>query len=396
MNKGVAVTGMGVVSAIGSNTVMNYETLISGKSGIDFPKNLYTKHTDLPVGEIALTNKNMTQKLRLPKDHLYTRAALLGVTAIKEAIEQSQLKIDSHTGLVSGTSVGGIDAIEKFFTEFTAGNSENKEFIRAQHPGFTSQKIADYFGITGFVTTISTACSSSANAIMLGARLIKAGKMKRVIVGGTDCLTRFTLNGFNSLKILSKEPCQPFDENRNGLNLGEGAAYLILEADDEIMDKEVLGRLKGYGNSNDAFHQTASSADGEGAYLAMQKALTTANIPLNAIDHINAHGTGTKNNDAAESVALQRIFKKNVPKFSSTKAFTGHTLAAAGSLEAVYSLLSINKNQIFPNLNFSHPMQGSDLIPVTKLEHQEVNTVLSNSFGFGGNCTSLIFARDEK
>ncbi|SHF94855.1 3-oxoacyl-[acyl-carrier-protein] synthase-1 [Salegentibacter echinorum] len=396
MNKGVAITGMGIVSAIGSNTAMNYEALVSGKSGIDYPKNLLTKHKDLPVGEIALTNKDMAEKLRLPKDHLYTRAALLGVTAIKEAVEQSRLKIDSHTGLVSGTSVGGIDATEKFFTEFAAGNSENKEFIRAQHPGFTTQKIADYFGITGFVSTISTACSSSANAIMLGARLIKAGKLKRVIVGGTDCLTRFTLNGFNSLKILSKEPCQAFDENRYGLNLGEGAAYLILEAEDEIKDREVLGRLKAYGNSNDAFHQTASSADGEGAYLAMQKALITANIPLNAIDYINAHGTGTKNNDAAESVALQRIFNNEVPKFSSTKAFTGHALAAAGALEAVYSLLNIKKSQIFPNLNFSHPMQSSDLIPVTKLEQQKVNTVLSNSFGFGGNCTSLIFARDEK
>lgn len=396
MNKGVAVTGMGVVSAIGSNTTMNYEALVSGKSGIDFPKNLYTKHTDLPVGEIALTNKDMARKLRLPKNHLYTRAALLGVTAIKEAIEQSQLKIDSQTGFISGTSVGGIDATEKFFTEFASGNSKNNEFIRAQHPGFTSQKIADYFGITGYVSTISTACSSSANAIMLGARLIKAGKLKRVIVGGTDCLTRFTLNGFNSLRILSKELCKPFDENRIGLNLGEGAAYLILEAEEEITDKEVFGRLKGYGNSNDAFHQTASSEDGEGAFLAMQKALKTANISLNMIDYINAHGTATKNNDAAESVALQRIFNNNVPKFSSTKAFTGHTLAAAGSLEAVYSLLSIKKNQIFPNLNFSHPMQSSHLIPVTKLEQQEINTVLSNSFGFGGNCTSLIFSRDEK
>lgn len=395
MDKGVAITGMGVVSAIGSNTAMNYEALVSGESGIDFPKNLLTKHKDLPVGEVALTNKDIAEKLKLSRGHLYTRAALLGAMAIKEAIEQSQLNIDSQTGFISGTSVGGMDATEKYFTEFAAGKLNNKEFIRAQHPGFTSQKIADYFGITGYVSTISTACSSSANAIMLGARLIKAGKLKRVIVGGTDCLTRFTLNGFNALKILSKEVCKPFDENRIGLNLGEAAAYLILEAEDEIKDKKVFGRLKGYGNSNDAFHQTASSKDGEGAFLAMQKALSTAIISGDAIDYINAHGTATKNNDAAESIALQRIFNNNMPKFSSTKAFTGHTLAAAGSLEAVYSLLSITKNQIFPNLNFSQPMQDSHLIPVTKLEEQKIHTVLSNSFGFGGNCTSLIFSHDE-
>ena len=217
-----------------------------------------------------------------------------------------------------------------------------------------------------------------------------------MIVGGTDCLTKFTLNGFHSLKILSPEACRPFDKNRSGLNLGEGAAYLILEAEDLVLNKKILGRIKGYGNSNDAFHQTASSENGEGAYLAMNKALDSASISADQIDHINAHGTATNNNDLSESRAIKRIFKDGMPDLTSTKSYTGHTLAAAGSVEAVYSLLSINRKIIFPTLNFRTAMKETGLEPVAQVKNKKINTVLSNSFGFGGNCTSLIFSNDEE
>jgi len=394
MIKGVAVTGMGIISAIGNNTAANYNSLISGKHAISTPEVLKTIHKHLPVGEIKISNQSLAQNLNLPENHSYTRAALLGALAVKEAISQANLKVDEETGFISGTSIGGMDATETYFKDFSEGNIDHNRFIRAQHPGFTTEKIAEYFEVNGFVSTISTACSSGANAIMLGARMIKSGKLKRVIVGGTDCLTKFTLNGFNSLMILSNEQCKPFDENRNGLNLGEGAAYLVLEAEEEINDKPVLGRVSGYGNANDAFHQTASSENGEGAFLAMQKALKTAGIPAEKIDYINAHGTATKNNDNAESAALERIFINKLPDFSSTKAFTGHTLAAAGALEAVYSLLAIQNEQVFPNLNFSNPMLNSGFIPVTNLKEKPIDYVLSNSFGFGGNCTSLIFSKN--
>src|SRR5690606_177580 len=241
---------------------------------------------------------------------------------ISEAgISENQLK---DTGFISGSSVGGMDMTEKYYKEFK-GSEENRRFIQAQHPGFTTTQIADHIGFKGFVTTPSTACSSSAKASMLGAILIQAGKVKRVVVGGTDCLTKFTLNGFNSLMILSSERCKPFDENRNGLNLGEGAAYLVLEDEEILKGKKVLGRITGYGNSNDAYHQTASSETGEGAYLAMNEALKSADISSEEIDYINAHGTATKNNDLSESRALQRIFGKIVPEFSSTKSYTGHS-----------------------------------------------------------------------
>ncbi|APS39667.1 beta-ketoacyl-[acyl-carrier-protein] synthase family protein [Salegentibacter sp. T436] len=394
MNKSVAVTGMGIISAIGNNTAANYNSLISGKHGISTPEVLKTIYKHLPVGEIKISNESIAKKLNLPENHSYTRAALLGALAVKEAIFQANLKLDGDTGFISGTSVGGMDATETYFKDFSEGKTDNNRFIRAQHPGFTTEKIAEYFEVNGFVSTISTACSSGANAIMLGARMIKTGKLKRVIVGGTDCLTKFTLNGFNSLMILSNEQCKPFDENRKGLNLGEGAAYLVLEAEEEINGKPVLGRISGYGNANDAFHQTASSENGEGAFLAMQKALKTAGIPVEKINYINAHGTATKNNDKAESAALERIFSNKLPDFSSTKAFTGHTLAAAGALEAVYSLLAIQNEQVFPNLNFSNPMLNPGFIPVTNLKEKPIDYVLSNSFGFGGNCTSLIFSEN--
>lgn len=397
MGKGVAVTGMGVISAIGNNVEENYSSLLRSQPGIFPPRFLETKHSNLPVGEVKLSNEQLQTSLNLSPGHAYTRAALLGCVAIKEVIQQARLSKKElyHTGLISSSSVGGMDMTEKHYLQFN-DSAENRQFIKAQHPGFTTTKIQKYFEINGYVSTVSTACSSSANAIMLGARLINSGKLKRVIVGGTDCLTKFTLNGFNSLKILSAEACRPFDEDRTGLNLGEGAAYLILEAEDLIGTREILGKVRGYGNSNDAFHQTASSESGEGAFLAMQKALKTASLSTQDIDYINAHGTATNNNDLSESVAIKRLFTHQVPDLTSTKSYTGHTLAAAGSLEAVYSLLSLNREVIFPSLNFSEPMKETGLIPVTGVKNKKIYNLLSNSFGFGGNCTSLIFSRDEK
>src|SRR5690606_29884462 len=246
------------------------------------------------------------------------------------------------------------------------------------------------------VTTISTACSSAANAIMLGARLIKSGKLDRVFVGGADCLSKFTINGFKTLMILSDTFNTPFDENRKGLNLGEAAAFLVLESDEVVKaeNKKVLAYVKGYGNANDAFHQTASSDNGDGATLAMEKALKVANLKPSEIDYINAHGTATANNDLSEGRAIQRIFGERVPDFSSTKAFTGHTLAAAGAIEAVYSVLALQKNVIFPNLNFRTPMKEFNLIPITSPKKKELKTVLSNSLGFDGNCSTLIFSKE--
>ncbi len=249
--------------------------------------------------------------------------------------------------------------------------------------------------IYDYRATISTACSSAANAIMHAARLIQQGIVDRAVVGGVDALSKFTLNGFNSLMILDKEHCKPFDENRKGLNLGEGAGFIVLDSKDamEKSGKKATCLLAGYANANDAYHQTASSPTGEGAYLSMCNALNMSGLKAEDIDYINVHGTATDNNDLSEGTAIKRIFGDKIPFFSSTKAFTGHTLAAAAGIEAVFSILALENGVIFPNLNFDKVIPQLNLLPVTKLKKGlDIKNVLSNSFGFGGNNSTLIFS----
>ncbi|WP_209388553.1 beta-ketoacyl synthase [Chryseobacterium sp. RR2-3-20] len=398
MSQKIAITGMGIISAIGNNVEENLRSLKSGQQGISDISLFETRHSGtIKTGEIKLSNEELAQKLHLNTENNATRTSLLGMVAAKEAVESAGISdINEYkTGLISSTSVGGMDITEKYFYTYE-DFPEKQKYIDSHDAGNSSLLIADYLGLKGMVSTISTACSSAANAIMMGAKLIKNGVLDRVIVGGTDSLSKFTLNGFNTLMILTDSYNTPFDNDRKGLNLGEAAAFIVLESDEVVkkQNKKVLGYLSGYGNANDAHHQTASSENGQGAFLAMEKALKVSGLDKENIDYINVHGTATPNNDLSEGIAMIRIFGENkVPEFSSTKAFTGHTLAAAAGIEAVYSLLAIQNNLIFPNLNFKTKMEEFDLTPVTELKKKNINHVLSNSFGFGGNCSTLIFSK---
>ncbi|MCF6223039.1 MAG: beta-ketoacyl-[acyl-carrier-protein] synthase family protein [Flavobacteriaceae bacterium] len=399
MSKGVAITGMGIISSIGNTVEENLQSLIDKKPGISKIKKIDTIHKDvIRVGEIDMDNVELGHLLNLSENNNYSRTALLAEIAAKEAIKNANIKnINQYkTGFISATSVGGMDMTEKYYYSYFDAK-EKRKYIDAHSLGNGTSKIAKKLGINGFVTTISTACSSATNAIMLGARMIKSGKLDRVIVGGADCLSKFTINGFKTLMILSEVDCKPFDENRTGLNLGEAAAFLVLESDEIVKSesKNILAYVSGYANANDAFHQTASSENGDGATLAMKKALELANLSPNEIDYINAHGTATPNNDSSESKAILRVFENNVPNFSSTKGYTGHTLAAAGAIEAVYSVLALQNNLVFPNLNFEIPIVATNLTPVTEVLRKDINHVLSNSFGFGGNCSTLIFSKES-
>lgn len=395
MNKQpIAITGMGIISAIGNNLAENETSLLENRHGI---KKYSVKdpliYEEKWVGEILLSNEELYSELNLKPEHAFTRSTLIGLKAAKEAVLSAGINVNDglKTGFISATTVGGMDATEKYYFDFIESET-NRKFIPTQNCGVHAEQIAEILGIKDYVTTISTACSSAANAIMLGARMIKAGILDRVIVGGTDSLSAFTINGFSSLMIYSDEHCQPFDEERKGLNLGEAAAYIVLESAKSVGNKKVLGFLAGYGNANDAFHQTASSEDGEGAYLAMKTALEIADLKPEVIDYVNAHGTATPNNDFSEGKSLSRIFER-IPDFSSTKAFTGHTLAAAGAVEAVFSLLALKNQKVFANLNWKTPMKEFDLKPQTEIKSKEIHTVLSNSLGFGGNCSCLIFQK---
>lgn len=394
----IVVTAMGIISSIGNTVEENFVSLIESRPQIGRLQNFDSKHKNsIKVGEVKLTNAQLAQRLGIDSSIEFSRTVLLGIWAAKEAISTLSPDEISTLGFISASSVGGMDITERYFDSYN-DRGDLRCHIYRHNIGQTTRMIADYLGIKGMATAVSTACSSSANAIIAGANLIRSGRLKRILVGGSDALCRFTINGFNSLMILSDDCCRPFDEHRKGLNLGEGAAFIVIETEESARKsyRPILAVLSGWGNANEAFHQTASSADGQGAVEAMQAALLRANLSSSDIDYINAHGTATENNDLSESVAFTRIFGSTIPDFSSTKAFTGHTLAAASSIEAVYSLLSVGRQTIFPNLNFDTPIATIKLRPQTEVKPKVINHVLSNSFGFGGNCSTLIFSKYEK
>jgi 3-oxoacyl-(acyl-carrier-protein) synthase len=391
------IAGMGIISAIGNGLLANLQSLSNQKAGIGEMKWLQSVHKgELPVGEVKCSNEDLASACGLPA-HL-PRTALLSCVAAYETLLDAgwDKSFDSRTGFISANTVGGMDKTENFFKAFSKDKAAGKLTDVVHHEcGAITQLVADHLGLRHFVSTVSTACSSSANAIFTGARMINAGLLDFALVGGADALTRFTLNGFNTLLILDKELCKPFDENRRGLNLGEGAAYLLLASEKGLkqLGKNASVVVSGYANANDAFHQTASSPEGTGSLLAMKGALKSGGLQPKEIDYINLHGTGTQNNDIAEGTAIRLLFEGCYPKMSSTKSYTGHTLGASGAIEAVYSVLAIQHGIIFPNLRFETAMKELPFQPVIQvLNNQKIRNVMSNSFGFGGNCSSLIFS----
>lgn len=398
MSERVYITGIGLITSIGNNVEENLMSISNSKVGFGQIENVNSIHkNEIPVSEIKFSDEALADRLGIHDLDGYTRTTLIGMLAAKEAADHSSWENDSsiRSGTISATTVGGMSRTEVHYYEML--EDENKlHWVHCHDCGDSTEKIAELLGATAYISTISTACSSSANAILLGARLIKAGKLDRVIAGGADALSKFTINGFNTLMILDRQHCRPFDDTRTGLNLGEGAGYVVLESETLVKKsgKKPLAEVSGYGNACDAYHQTASSPDGIGAFLAMKKALDSANLAPEKIDYINAHGTGTPNNDLSEGRAMHRLFNGKIPPFSSTKSFTGHTLGAAGGIEAVLSVMSIQHGLIYPNLNFSKEMNEIHIHPETKLKkNQSINHILSNSFGFGGNNSALVFSK---
>lgn len=398
MSNRVYIAGAGIISAIGNNIAENLSALETGRAGMDEMKYLRSAHQGkIPVAEVKMNNDELAAASGLPAH--YTRTALLSAIAAKEAFTNAAIPRFSNlrSGFISANTVGGMDKTESFFADFLTNPAKGKLRDVVHHEcGAATEIVAGLLGVKHHIATISTACSSSANAIFFGARLIGQGMLDVVIAGGADALTKFTLNGFNTLMILDNRYCQPFDENRRGLNLGEGAGYIVMVSEKiaHTLPSAPLCTLSGYCNANDAYHQTASSPDGTGSYLAMKGALDGSGIKADEIDYINLHGTGTQNNDIAEGTAIKLLFDGRYPPMSSTKSFTGHTLGASGGVEAVYSALSVQHGLIYPNLRFETQMKELPFAPETAFKKNAViRNVLSNSFGFGGNCSSLIFSK---
>ena len=396
----IAITGLGIICAIGNDCQQVLDSLVNKKTGVGMMKYLQSCHKELPVGEVKLSDDELKTLLGLPVESLYSRTTLLGAVAVRQAMADAGLSADMLVGkkivLISGTTVGGMDVTERLLHDMRdallqhpSPNTHHPtpiDYIKRHDCGSTTNEIAQICGLDCEVCTISTACSSAINSIIVGCEMLRSGEADIVIAGGSEALSKFHLNGFNTLHILDTDVCRPFDATRVGLNLGEGAGFVILQKN-EANAKAYVG---GYGNKCDAFHQTASSDDGEGAYLAMREALESSGIDKLQIDYINAHGTGTPNNDSSESIALKRIFGNDIPLVSSTKGFTGHTTSASGIIETVICVLAMQNNFVPVSYGFSnadeaciHPFVGDG-------RNHRMDYVICNSFGFGGNDSSLL------
>ena len=370
-------------------------SLLNAHCGIGFSELVKSKYAAiLRFGEVKTENEKFRDQFSI-KDPGVTRTSLLALHAMQQAIADSGLKVQDiqsyETALVGASTVGGMCNTDDLYSDAKIAEG-GSPFISSYDCASVSIFLQRYFGVRGNVNTINTACSSSANAIMYGARLIKNGYAKRAIVGGADSLAKFTINGFNSLGILSPGFCKPFDNERNGLNLGEGAAFLVLEKEEDAGAKNLYCSLSGYCNTNDAFHPSSLSENGEGPYKAMQAALRKSGLSTGEIDYINTHGTGTENNDEVESKAMKRLFEK-VPPFASTKSKIGHTLGASAAIETVFSILALTNDEVYPSLNFTLPIESTGLSPVVTVSKRKLRNVMINSFGFGGNCSSLVFSK---
>lgn len=388
----IAITGLGAVTALGATVKDLDQGLEAGRSGVrpltlfdatGFRTNLAAQAPDPEAGGAKLS-----------------RPDRFGLQAAREAVAMAGLDPAALRGaaICFGTGTGGAMLTEAALIALKAGLTPDLTSLVTHQPASVTDVVARHLGVMGPRTTIMTACSSSATAIGWAADRIRTGEADVALGGGAEGLCRLTFAGFSCLRALAPGPSQPFDQNRKGLNLGEAGAVLVLEAWEHAVARgaTILAELAGYGVSADAHHMTAPHPDGDGASRAMLAALDEAGMAKDEIGYINAHGTGTPHNDAAETRAIKTVFAERAGKIpiSSIKSMVGHTLGAAGAVEAVASVLSLQRNYLPPTVNHEVAEAGFDLdyIPGSA-RHVEVGAILSSSFAFGGNNTALVFRR---
>jgi 3-oxoacyl-(acyl-carrier-protein) synthase len=370
--KGVVITGMGVVSSLGRGLDQHSDALINARTGLK-TLTLFTADGigQRPVGEVAPEH--------LWADERLSRSQRLALTAAKDAL--GGRRPAGEGVLAVGTTTGGIGESEQYYLK----KSTDKELLRHHALGTIADELSRTLALPGERHTFATACSSSANAIGYAAMRVQAGA-PWAIAGGVDALCRITYCGFYSLKLVSEAACKPFDRTRNGLSLGEAAAFVLLEPE-ATAGSRAIARVTGWGCAADAHHMTAPHPQGAGAIRAMKAALEDAGNPT--VDYVNAHGTATPANDKMESLALESVFSGKSPPTSSTKGATGHTLGAAGAIEAVFSVLAMTNGVLPRTVGLGEP---DPELHVTHADgsRKSVRCVMSSSFGFGGNNTVLI------
>lgn len=389
------ITGLGVIAAPGCGLAEIWTALATGKGGLK-PLTLFQspRYGQIPVGEITRD----LAALGAPAHG--SRSDKLAWLAARDALRSANLdpkSVADRTGVLLGSSVGGTYDTERFLTALIKDQKMRARPTRFHECSSPVDLVADSFGLYGPSFAISTACSSGALAIATAAELIQSGQAEVMLAGGTDSLAHTTWAGFHSLLLVDSHGCRPFDASRGGMSFGEGAAVLIIEAEAHARRRgaKILARLTGWGASCDAHHVTAPHPDGAGAFAAMQSALRRAQLSPSDIGYVNAHGTGTRDNDVAEGKALKTLFGDKVPPFSSTKQFFGHALAASGAIEAVVCIEALRRQQLPANPGFEQIDPAIGLAPITTMQPAKLQHVMSNSFGFGGNNAVLIFSTTD-
>jgi len=413
MARRIVVTGLGLVSAVGIGTEESWKAVLAGETGIAPITRFDTAEFACRIAaEVkGFDPLQFVEKKELKKMGLFIQYAL---AAAEFAMKQSKLEVTpetaERTGVFLGSGIGGFDVIEREHTELLRGGPRKISpfFIPASIVNLAAGHVSIRHGAKGPNSAPCTACSSSAHAVGDAFKAIARCDADVMICGGSEAaITPMGVGGFASMRALSTrndEParaCRPFDKNRDGFIIGEGAGVLILEELEFARRRgaPILAEIIGYGMSGDAFHITQPSEDGDGAYRAMRNALADAKVEPQQVDYVNAHGTSTPFNDRLETLAIKRLFGDHAYKMavSSTKSMTGHLLGGAGGLEAGFSVLALRDQVVPPTMNYETPDPDCDLDYVpNKARPRPLDTVLSNSFGFGGTNAALLFRRYEE
>lgn len=401
----VAVTGLGIISAIGESVPEFKEGLFNGKCGIG-PISLFDTKGFMTQSAAQVKNRNLKALSGSLGIRRISRCDLLGLIAAREALSDSGLDFDNcdrnDIGVVLGGGAGGMLSWEKYRRALWSKKARPRPSLLLSSASCTlTDLIASRYRLTGSRATIVTACSSSATSIGFASDLIRSGAHEIVITGGSESLSEVTFAGFNALRVVDPEYCRPFDKNRRGLSLGEGAAILVLEDYEKAKKRgaTIYAEVLGYATNSDAFHMTSPDPEAMGMSRVMVKALERARVAANQVDYINAHGTATRANDQLETKAIKKVFgEKNAGDLaiSSTKSMVGHCLGAGGAIEAVATILALREQVAPPTIHLDEPDPDCDLdyVPL-QARPRKIRIALSNSFAFGGNNTSLVFGRGQ-
>ena len=397
----VVVTGLGAVTSIGTNVADFWKALLEGQCGIRpfslFDPSGYRTQTAAQVLDIPDAFLTTFEKKRT------SRADRMGLAAAQEAIDQSGLDLSredpTRIGVILGGGTSGLLDSEAYYEQHLRGKKGRPSHVLNHLPDAITDRIAQRFRVEGLKSTITTACSSSANAMGFAHDAIAAGLADVVITGGSDVLARLTYGGFNSLRSVDPEPCRPFDRERRGLSIGEAAGILVFEEWERAKRRgaPILAEFLGYGVTSDAYHMTAPDPSGAAGGRTVRSALAAARVNADDVDYVNAHGTATPQNDSAETAALKAGLgdrARRIP-ISSIKSMIGHCLCASGAIEGVATVLTVREGRIPPTIHYDNPDPACDLDYVPNFAREgSIEVAISDSFAFGGNSSVVVFARE--